>query len=356
MALSKVELQNFRSYEKSVFDFSPTVTIITGPNGSGKTNILEAVYVLARGTSFRGTDDNLLQFEAPWWRIEAHVGDGKRSITYNPHSVTAKKQTIINSVKKQRMPANQKLPLVLFEPNDLRLLSGSPTRRRSYIDAFVAQFEPSYVSVVNRYDRALKQRNNILKRPHTNDELFVWDVTLSELGATILAKRQEYADFINQYVSKVYSTIADARESVKLEYRHGGTTRKVTQYQQWLLAQLDTHRERDKYLGFTSTGPHRDDIAFLLNKHDAATSASRGETRSIVLALKLLEVQQLFERADTPPLFLLDDVFSELDRKRRAKIAEVSGTIAQTVITTTNADIHKRFGGKKVRRISLGEY
>jgi DNA replication and repair protein RecF len=353
MVITSIELQNFRSYGESRFDFSPTTTIITGANGSGKTNILEAVYVLARGSSFKGSYDDMLRFSSPWWRLDALFGDAKRSIIYDPKSVVAKKQVIINNLKKQRMAANQKIPVVLFEPNDLRLLSGSPTRRRSYIDAFVAQFEPSYNSVVNRYDRALKQRNNILKQPHTSDELFVWDMTLSELGATILAKRIEYVEFMNKFVSDVYSAIAGDKESVKLEYRLSGTTQQVERFQQWLLAQLDAAHERDKLLGFTSAGPHRDDIVFLLNEHNAANSASRGETRSIVLALKLLEVQQLFERSDTPPLFLLDDVFSELDQKRRATLAKISGKLAQTVITTTNADIHKRFGGKKVQHIRL---
>jgi DNA replication and repair protein RecF len=352
MAISSVSLKNFRNYVDSEFSFSPTVTIITGPNGSGKTNILEAVYVLARGSSFRGSYDDMLQFDAPWWRLDAYFGDTKRSITYDPKSIT-KKQIIINDVKKQRMPINQKLPVVLFEPDDLRLLSGSPMRRRSYIDAYVAQFEPSYVSVVNRYERALKQRNNILKQTHTSDELFVWDMTLSELGATILSKRHEYTEFINRDISGVYSSISNQDDVVELRCQTPGSSQHTGRFQQWLLAQLDASHERDRHLGFTGVGPHRDDVQFLLNSHDAATSASRGETRSIVLALKLLEVQQLHKRSDTPPLFLLDDVFSELDQKRRAKLAEVSGNLAQTVITTTNADIHKRFGGKKVRHIRL---
>jgi len=344
----RLQLSHFRSYAEAVVDFSPSVTIISGPNGSGKTNILEALYVASRGTSFRASDSELLQFDAPWWRLHARTTDGERTIGFDNQRTLGKKQVIVEGVKKQRLTPQHKLPLVLFEPNDLRLLDGSPARRRDFIDAFISQLNPTYAAQLHKYDRALRQRNNLLKTTQaSDDELFVWNMLLAELGAAIITARQQYIDHIQEQLTDVYRSIAKNDDIVTMAYSQPRTDT----LQQHLLDDLHQYQARDRAYGFTSVGPHRHDILFAFNGSPATAVASRGETRSIVLALKLIEIAVIKRLLEKSPLLLLDDVFSELDTTRRSALVAVGRDI-QTVITTTDADISQEFGAG-VRHVTL---
>lgn len=333
---SRIRLQQFRSYNERDVELSPTVTVISGPNGSGKTNLLEALYVTSKGTSFRGADGELLQFAQPWWRIDAVLADEtKRSVSFDGEKQSGRKQFVIDDVKRQRLSYAQKLPVVLFEPNDLRLLDGSPARRRLFIDTLIAQSEPLYAPLLSKYDRALRQRNNLLKTPHTTpDELFVWDVSLSEYGAKIISYRRHYIALLQCYISERYQAIARNDDVIYVNYPFHENDDNV---QQAMISALHANHGRDKILGYTTVGPHRHDVQFYMNNKEVSSVASRGEVRSIVLALKLIEVEMLRERRDMAPLLLLDDVFSELDKERRAALIAL-GANTQTVITTTDAD------------------
>lgn len=333
---TRVQLRQFRSYDERELQLSPEVTIISGPNGSGKTNLLEALYVLSKGTSFRAADADLTKFEHPWWRIDAVMSDEtKRTVQFDSEKQSGRKQFQLDGVKRRRLNYQQKLPVVLFEPNDLRLLQGSPARRRLFIDTLIAQSEPLYAPLLGKYDRALKQRNNLLKNATiAPDNLFVWNVSLSEYGAQIIAYRQKYIALLQRYVSERYRSIARSNDIIEVKYPYYEETDSV---QQALLSSLHVNEARDKLLGYTSVGPHRHDVLFYMNGNEVGVVASRGETRSIVLALKLIEVEMLRERRDTPPLLLLDDVFSELDKDRREALVSL-GASTQTVITTTDAD------------------
>lgn len=332
----QLRVQQFRSYMDRTITLSPGVTIISGPNGSGKTNLLEALYVAAKGASFRVGDADLLQFGQSWWRIDVAGETTHRTVRYDPQKATGKKQFELDSVKRHRLTHTQKLPVVLFEPEDLRLLSGSPARRRAFIDTFISQLEPGYAPLLGRYERALRQRNNVLKKPTaTDDELFVWDVSLGDYGAKIIELRQRYVAMLRERLVASYRSIAETDDEVTVLYPHYETSADVRQS---LHAGLHAARARDQMLGFTSVGPHRHDLAFVMNDNNASVAASRGETRSIVLALKLLELEILQASHQTPPLLLLDDVFSELDSARRAALVGL-GSRVQTVITTTDADI-----------------
>lgn len=342
-------MQQFRSYSASSFDLSPAVTVISGANGSGKTNILEALYVGCRGSSFRAADSDLLQFGQPWWRLDLVDEDTKRTIAFDGTKSAGRKQFTINGVKKQRLPAMQKIPVVLFEPNDLRLLEGSPTRRRSFLDAFIAQIEPGYSIHLSRYERALRQRNNLLKADHVSpDELFVWDMSLSENGTHIINKRMQYTAILNQQLNDVYQSIAAGNDIVNVTYETFMNRAEHTQLQQYYLAALHQQHKRDIVLGFTSVGPHRDDLVFTMNGKPAVAVASRGETRTIVLGLKLIEINYLLDTHSIPPLLLLDDVYSELDANRRAALTGVSSEV-QTVITTTDADTIENVAASNIR-------
>lgn len=340
MIIRSLRLQHFRSYKDYSVSLSPTTTVISGANGSGKTNLLEAIHVIARGTSFRGNDTEMLRFSQDWWRIDAGAEDESRTVTFDSAKTSGRKQFTVGGSKKLRLMPTHKLPLVLFEPEDLRLLHGSPVRRRAFIDTLISQLDPLYSAKVSKYDNALRQRNNLLKNPHMqSDELFVWDVMLSELGGHIITSRQQRIADLDAVLGATYQSIAHTNDTVGVQYPH---YQEVAAVSQRLLRELQDARDRDVHYGYTTVGPHRHDLLFTYNGAPAGSAASRGEVRSLVLSLKLIEVDMVRERLGRAPLLLLDDVFSELDNARRAALIEASAD-AQTIITTTDGDVARNF-------------
>ena len=328
--VSRLLIQNIRSHKLFKANFSPNVTVIIGKNGSGKTSILEAIYLALRGVSFKGGDLDLLKHNSTWWRIELELKPKtSRVITFDSNlSVGRKKFNLDEKISYRLVPKN-KYPTVLFEPDDLRLLNGSPVRRRRFIDGFISQLDPVYTNALHKYDRALKQRNNILKTSKTTkDELFVWDIALSEYGAYIIEKRIAFIEQINSQLNETYNQIAKSKDSITVHY----SNTYIGDIKQKILNDLHQHQQKDKIIGFTSVGPHRHDVVFRFNNSPAVDVASRGEVRSIVLALKFLEVEIIEKITDQKPIILLDDVFSELDDDRQKTLFLDSH---QVIITST---------------------
>lgn len=330
MIIKSLAIDNFRSHRRLAKRFSPNVTVVTGPNGSGKTSLIEAITVALSGHSFKATDAELLRHGADWWRIELRLDDENRVVKFQPDA-TNKKQFIIDDKTSLRLSKSSHYPVVLFEPDDLQLLHGSPARRRRFIDRFAAQLMPDYSRVLHRYERALLQRNKLLKTNSTNEALFAWNVSLAKYGAHIADVRSRLVERLNAGMNHTYRTIAQTRDTVSLYYPHTTTGNS----EQRILTELETHIERDRVLGYTSIGPHRHDIVFHFNDALAAGSASRGEVRTIILALKFLEVDILEEVTGHVPIVLLDDVLSELDDKRQAHLA-TKFRKNQIIMTSTN--------------------
>lgn len=328
--ITKLSVKNIRSHDNFEVLFSPTTTVITGENGSGKTSLLEAVYIALRGTSFRGSDSDVLRHSLPWWRIDIEFDDNiKRTISFDSEQNNGRKKIVVDDKTMYRMLAKYKHPVVLFEPDDLRLLHGSPTRRRKFIDNFIGQLDPFYSEAIRKYDRALKQRNNLLKKQYVSkDELFVWDVSLSEYGSYIIEKRISFVEQINSKLNDEYNLIAKSNDIISVHYSHTY----IGDIKQKILNDLHGHINRDTALGFTSVGPHRHDVIFNFNNFPALDVASRGEVRSIVLALKFLEVDIIEKITDQKPIILLDDVFSELDDNRQRSLLLSDN---QIIITST---------------------
>ncbi|MDB5183195.1 MAG: replication and repair protein RecF [Candidatus Saccharibacteria bacterium] len=336
--LSNIELKQFRSYQDDSFEFSPGVNIIVGPNASGKSNLLEAVLVMARGASYRAADTDLIMFGKPWARLDAALSDGvKRTLKITKSGDKSTKAYVFDEKPYARLSYAHTLPVVLFEPNNLLLLHGQPDARRLYMDDLLEQLEPGFAATRKHYRRVLSQRNALLKRqPHDiEQQIFVWNVRLSELGGHIASQRIALVEKLNQKLGGIYKNIAQAKTKVTAEYE---SQLPFENYETALLRKLEASLEKDILRGFTAVGPHRDDLVLRFDNVAASETASRGETRTALLALKVFELELLESVRGQKPLLLLDDVFSELDGKRRHALTEYLQNY-QTFITTTDADV-----------------
>lgn len=330
MVITALSVENFRSHSSFSRKISDKVTVITGPNGSGKTSLIEAILVALNGKSFKASDTDLLYRGAEWWRIDLLLDEQQRTVKYQPDT-PKRKQFVIDDKTSARMPADMRYPTVLFEPDDLRLLHGSPSRRRQFIDDFAIRLIPAYSTVLRRYERALLQRNKLLKANGGNEALFAWNISLAKYGAQIIDMRIRLIERLNAGIGTTYNTIAQTNDDVSLHYSHTI----IDRTEQKILEDLESKIEKDKILGYTSTGPHRHDIIFRFNNSTAVSSASRGEIRTIILALKFLEVDILQEVTSNPPIILLDDVLSELDDSRQTHLA-TKFQDHQIIMTSTN--------------------
>lgn len=346
-----VRLQHFRSYRDESFEFNPAVTIIVGPNASGKTNLLEAILVTAQGGSYRVKDADLVQFNAPWARLDAQTDDGDRVVKLTPHEVV-RKSYLINDQPLRRLALNRTLPVVLFEPDHLRLVGGSPERRRAYLDELLSQTSPTYSTQLRQYKQALVQRNALLKRrpAQLEQQLFPWNLKLSQLAGSLVAARVALIVEMASLVTELYKTLSRTGTDVQLSY---SSECNLEQYETSMLQQLENRLQLDLERGFTSRGPHRDDLQILFEGRPSTITASRGETRTAVLAMKIVELELLERHREKKPLLLLDDVFSELDGARRHALTDYLSRY-QTFITTTDADIALASFGENCTVIPLG--
>jgi len=329
--IESVELRNFRNHTETRLDFSPTLTLIHGPNGAGKTSVLESVYCLYRGSGFKGSDRDLVREGADWFRVDLHDEGGSRRLSYDLGGERAVKKFIIDDKEYARLPAKHKQPIILFSPDDLLLLTGSPSRRRRYLDTMISQINPQYPATLRRYERALVQRNKLLKSPVcTPDLLFSWNVLLSELGSVIIGERYRTGEYLNAKVTEYYRAISLDTARIGVSYEHQPVTSRQ------LLAAYDACYGRDLAVGATTVGPHRHDLAISMNGRSAMDVASRGENRTIILVLKQLELDYVIDATGREPLVLLDDVLGELDTRRQAATLEMFSRY-QTIITGTHA-------------------
>jgi DNA replication and repair protein RecF len=343
VVIRSLAVEYVRSHRAFSRQLSRTVTIITGKNGSGKTSLIEAIMVALRGKSFKATDEELLRHDADWWRIDLQLGDETRTVKYQPDQ-PKKKTFVVDDKSYQRLPTTAKYPVVLFEPDDLRLLGGSPARRRQFVDKLASQLLPDYSKVLHRYERALLQRNKLLKNGASSEALFAWNVSLAKYGAHIIDVRVRLTERMNEKLNRTYKTIAQKNDIVSVHYSHTV----IDHTEQKLLNELEAKTERDKILGYTSVGPHRHDILFQFNDMPASGSASRGETRTIILALKFIEVELIEDVVEKQPVILLDDVLSELDDKRQLHLATKFQN-HQIIMTSTNPPVG--FGDAKIIKL-----
>lgn len=341
MQIKNLSLHNFRNYEEETFAFSDSLNVLFGKNGQGKTNCAEAVFYLCTGTSLRIRHDKQLirmgetvakisaEAENRYGKviIEADIYEDKREIRINGSKITKNADLMghINSV--------------FFSPGELRLIQDGPDERRRFMNMSISQTSPAYYTALLRYNKILDQRNVLLKNRDVSlvfDTLPVWDEQLCKYAAVIIKKRREFLERLAPYAKELHAYLTDNAEELVItpDKKFEGDEKEI---EKTLLRRLEGAYEKDVRLGFTTVGPHRDDVDFFISGKDAKAYASQGQTRTAALAVKLSEVEIFKELSGEYPVLILDDVMSELDLPRRKKLLKrISGL--QTILTCTHAE------------------
>ena len=340
--LKSLKLTNFRNYQVRELDLFPGVNVVSGKNAMGKTNLLEAIYLLGVGQSFRAKKtEEMVRFGEELGRVSGVMEDeGSESheveILVNGGVVMGKsvnkRKYIIDGVSRQRKEVMGILPLVLFRPEDVELVSGSPDERRKFLDSILLQVDKNYDHSLTTYEQALKRRNKLLGAIRggaaTRYALSFWDGLMIKHGTVVNEKRRDLVDYVNNLFSRseLFSDL-------------------VMQYKPSIISEtrLEQHIEAEVALGYTLVGPHKDDIIIKDKSRDLSVYGSRGEQRMAVLALKMGEIYYLEERTKKRALLLLDDIFSELDNNHKQEVLRVMAG-RQVVVTTADDKDMEMFG------------
>lgn len=332
MHITRLTTENFRNLQDVELLPCQEVNVIYGGNAQGKTNLLEALWLFTGGHSFRGAKDAELPKLSP--QGGTNVARASLSLEFFSEGRTqaaslfienGRRSSVINGVKKKTGSALVgKMRSVIFSPEHLLLIKEGPARRRSFIDGALCQLKPGYAGLLGIFQRALLQRNALLKDlvrfPELTDTLGVWDARFAKLGGEVMAERAAYIQRLAPKVQDVYSGISKGREALALAYAPAIKTDGPfdgREAEQALLQELARTRRSDIRAGFTTAGPHRDDLEITLDGISARAYGSQGQQRSAVLALKLAEAEALSQLTGEAPVVLLDDVMSELDQSRQ---------------------------------------
>lgn len=388
MRLHHLSLVNFRNYTRLELGFSTPLTLIQGDNAQGKTNLLEAIYLLATSRSPSGAAEremvNWLALEEPlpYARLAAEVERGGRrhrlEIILAPQSgerddgPAFRKQVKINGVAKRALDLIGLLPVVLFMPGDIELASGAPAVRRRYLDVALCQMDGAYCRALAEYNRVLTQRSALLRHLREQggnpEQLRFWDERLAQCGSVLLVRRREFIAALENEARPRLLTLTEGREDVRFLYLPGvdllrqaspppsgrerglameapsaPTTLTVDEVAARFGEQLHAARAREIAAGACLYGPHRDDVRILINGRDVRLYGSRAQQRTVALTMKLAEMAVMTQALGEPPLLLLDDIMSELDARRRAALAAALDGVPQAICTATDwADFAER--------------
>ncbi|HSL98425.1 MAG TPA: DNA replication and repair protein RecF [Candidatus Deferrimicrobiaceae bacterium] len=351
MRLEELDLAGFRAYGELQARFGDGPQLIWGPNAAGKTSLLEAIVILARGSSHRaGADAELIRWGADVARIAGRAGDGTLEVVLvRPGSAAAaqggRKRIRVNGVARRAAALGERLRVVLFAPEDMLLVVGPPGLRRAAIDQLAAAAIPGYAAELSTYGRALQQRNGLLRaireEAATRDELRYWDRPFLDAGAAVVEGRQALLDRLATPLAEAHVEIAPEEAGagpLRLEPVTNAPAAPGETAREALARRLVETAEKEAWNGTTLVGPHRDDVAFRMTGRELADFASRGQQRTAILALKLAELDLLAALDGRPPLLLLDDVFSELDPARRSHLVRRIAALPQAFVTTTTPD------------------
>ena len=351
MILRHLSLQEYRNYASLRQEFSPALNVLTGANAQGKTNLLEAVYLLATSKSMRGNKDvDLIRWDAPAAVVIGQVLREKANdIDLEvAMSRTEKKSLVVNTVRVHRtMDFIGQLKAVSFSAADLEVVRGEPSRRRRFLDLEISQLSPSYCHALAYYRKVVEQRNRLLKmardrsmRATLEDMLAPWTEQLVTYGSKLVERRQQFLTQLQEFAQPVHALLTDSQERLTIVYHPPFKVPEGQEaIQEAFREALSQVREEELRRQVCLLGPHRDDITFLVNGRDVRTFGSQGQQRTVALSVKLAEVELMRDLTGESPVCLLDDVFSELDARRRAHIFDVTLGACQTFLSTTDAEM-----------------
>lgn len=337
MKIKQLELSDFRNYETLAVEFDEKVNILYGDNAQGKTNVLEAIYLCGTTKSHKGSKDReMIRLDAE----EAHI----RMIIEKaeiPHRIDMHlKKNKAKGVAVDGVPIKRSadlfglLHIVFFSPEDLSMIKNGPGERRRFLDLELCQLDKTYLYYLGNYNKALVQRNNLLKqigtRKELSDTVSVWDMQLTEYGGGIIKARKKLVEELNELLPEINSKLSGGRDKLSVKYEPNVSETDFG-------TKLAMNFERDLFLKATGNGPHRDDISFYVGDKNLKLYGSQGQQRTAALALKLAEIELVRSKIKESPILLLDDVLSELDRNRQNYLLE-NITDLQTMITCTGLE------------------
>ena len=413
MKINSIILENFRNYKNLELDFDPSRNIIVGENAQGKTNLIEAIYLTAFARSFRTNNSaDLIRFGESRGRVSTDINsedidkninivirsDGKKMIRKDG-KVIRKTTELLNNVV-----------VVIFSPDDLRIIKDSPDRRRAFINRELSQMRPRYYELLRRYNEALREKNALLKgyfnikkktftradnlslneiqsgmsgkasaggahgaagsaggengferspydnsRRYNEEMMDIYDRQLADNGYEIIRYRKEFVEMLSAEAAEIMSKISGGREELKIEYKTTCDFVTGPEGREILYSQIYHHRDRDIYSGYAGLGPHRDDIEFYINGKNAKKYGSQGQQRTIALSMKLAEIRIAKQMLDEPPVLLLDDVLSELDLDRqRFLVSEIDEVQLFITSAELNEEVVSALRGGTLFRIEDG--
>ena len=341
MIIQKLTLHNFRNYEDECFEFDEGINVLTGRNAQGKTNCAEAVFYLCTGASLRIRHDRqLIRRGAQSAQLRAETLTRFGKVTLEADIFENKKELRVNGNRVSRaVDFLGNMKSVFFSPGELRIVQDGPDERRRFLNLSISQTSKNYAAALLRYDKILDQRNNLLKERSGSvilETLPVWDEQLARYAAVLVRMRREYLSMLAPLAAEAHAFLTDGTETLALGF-DGEYPEAEDEIAKKLLRELENAYERDMRLGYTTVGPHRDDVKISVNGIDARGYASQGQTRTAALAMKLAELEIFKKLSEEPPVLILDDVMSELDLPRRKKLlARTTGV--QCILTCTHAE------------------
>jgi DNA replication and repair protein RecF len=367
MYIKDISLKNFRNYGELSLEFNPKVNIFLGNNAQGKTNLLEAVYLTAVGKSFRTVkDSDLVRFgeDFAYIKVNAVKDFIETQVEISINTGRGKKIKAGKYIKKDSKPLTllselmQNILVVIFSPEDLKIVKDEPERRRRFIDRELSLVSKVYMESYTAYRKTLVQRNTYLKEEYLDPSVLdIWDIQLAMHGAKSMVLRKAFIDKMGKFSSDLHYRITGGRETLNIRYESNvKSVEKEEDQREIIYEAIKESYERDKRTGTTSCGPHRDDISFFVNGTDMRSFGSQGQQRTCALSLKLAELALIKEETGEDAILLLDDVLSELDRERQEYLIDAMKE-NQLIITGTEVDssVLDKFRGASVYRVAKGK-
>lgn len=349
MFINHLQLNNYRNYDELKLSFDNKINIFQGFNAQGKTNILEALYLLALAKSHRTSKDKeLVQWGHSFSVIKGSIQTKKGKLNLDIQISSKGKKVKVNNLEKRKLSEYiGAFNVVMFSPEDLTLVKGSPHYRRKFLDVEIGQMSPSYLYHLSQYLKIIQQRNNLLKdftmeNKNKLELLEIWDLQLIQHGSKVISKRQYFIRKLENWAKNIHSGITGGKEDISIYYKSSISLEEGTKEESEIMEQfqnnLNMHKQKELKRGTTMVGPHRDDLDFFINKINVQSYGSQGQQRTTSLSLKLAEIELIHEEIGEYPVLLLDDVLSELDKTRQTQLIQTIKNKVQTMITTTSTE------------------